>query len=50
MGKFDIVGLQMLLHDDVIKYNFCGTGRLCGEFNGHRSLTKAGDAELWWVL
>ena len=31
---------------------FCVTGLLCGEFTGHRwiPLTKASDAELWWVF
>ena len=40
-------------HDDVMKWkHFRVTGHLCGEFTGHRwiSRTKASDAELWCFL
>ena len=40
-------------HDDVIKWKHVPlTGQLCGEFTGHRwiSRTKASDAELWCFL
>ena len=39
-----------VLHDDIVKWkHFTGTGPLCGEFTGHRliSRTKASGAELW---
>ena len=40
-------------HDDVIKWkHFPVTGRLCGEFTGHRWIprTKASDVEIWFSL